>query len=165
MPGTPGNTNAVRHGGRSRRSGVVLARLGRRFNSAYVDSLRLRRKVDALLKSRYGTLTLLQDAKINTVCRLEQSCRACELLISTTPAMPAEEIARQRSLICQWSCQRDNLLSVLLGDSAGVADPWSALDASRHDGQHVGTSADNPQAIPPSDATGAIVGDCGGGEI
>jgi hypothetical protein len=74
--------------------------------------------------------------------------------------MPPEEVARQRALIVQWSQQRDNLLAALLGDGAGVADPWAALDSLRNAGQASGPG--DSQAGPGAEnAAGQAVGDGG----
>ena len=110
---------AVRHGGRSKRFGVVLARLGRRFRTSYVDACRLRTYIENLVREKHGELSLFQIARIQTIARLEQSARAVELSIRENPEMPADELRQARHSICQWSRERDNLLAELLGNGPG----------------------------------------------
>ena len=135
------NVNAIRHGGRSRRHGVVLAKYGKRFSQAYSDSCRLRRQIETLLAGQHGSLNLTQQAKIQTLCRLEQSARASEMLTRDNPDMSSDEVLRHRSMIVQWSAQRDNLLRDLLGDNVGVSDPWAIFDLQRQQ------AAVNQQAV------------------
>jgi hypothetical protein len=85
------------------------------------------------------------------LCRLELNCRTAELSIRDGKLPPAE-LRAERSLIAQWTCQRDRLLGELLGNGKAVGSPWDALDAERHQ--------DGPAATPPAlDATAATVGD------
>jgi hypothetical protein len=131
MGAPEGNTNALKTGRRSARPGTVLARLGPRYAQAYQDVLRLRRQAETLLRQKHGGLTLLQAARLQTACRLELNCRLAELAIRDKLDMSTEEMRAERSLIAQWSQQRDNALAALLGDSAGAeADPWARLDAA-----------------------------------
>ena len=132
MPGSPGNVNAVRHGQRSKRHGLVHAKLGRRFANAYGHANQLRKAVETLVAERHGSLSLLQQAKVQSLLRLEEGIRACEKLIAETPSMDAAEVRQQRYAIAQWTIQRDSLLAALLGDAAGPADPWAALAADLH---------------------------------
>ncbi|MFH1920159.1 MAG: hypothetical protein ABIP48_09780 [Planctomycetota bacterium] len=147
--GQPGNVNAVRHGHRSKRHGVVLARLGRRFRGAYVDVLKLRLQVEILLRQRYGELSLIQVGRVQTLARLEQSARALELTIRETPSMPAEELRGARHSICSWSRERDNILTELLGGKAvNGSDVWATLE--------------QPQAQPAPEHQPAAESDSGG---
>ena len=117
MPGKLGNTNALKSGRRSTRPGTVLAVLGRRYSQAYRDVCRLRREVEAKLGGRDG-LTLYQAARLQSLCRLELNCRTAELSIRDgKPA--AADLRAERSLIAQWTCQRDRLLGELLGQREG----------------------------------------------
>ena len=161
MPGTPGNVNALKTGRRSSRPGTVLARLGPRFSQCYQDVCRLRRGVESILKAKHGGVGLVESARVQSLCRLELNCRIAEQTIRETPAMPPDELRALRSLVGQWTSQRDNGLASLLGDGGGVADPWQALDASRGRGPHADAPTDN-QAVPPADATTGIVGDSTG---
>lgn len=127
MGGPIGNTNAVKNGNRSKRPGVVLARLGRKYKTAYADALRIRRELVALVGATSGGPTLLQAARIQTACRLELSVRIAEQSLREQPDMAVEEIRAQRSCITQWCSQRDNLLMELIGDCKASSDPWAAL--------------------------------------
>jgi hypothetical protein len=126
--GQSGNVNALKNGRRSSRPGTVLARLGKRYCQCYQDVLRLRRGVETLLKRHGGELTLLQGARVQTLCRLELNARLAELSIRTTPDMPTAELRALRSLIGQWSAQRDNALASLLdGNGTAHGSPWDVL--------------------------------------
>ena len=131
MPAPLGNSNALTSGRRSARPGTVLARLGPKYSQPYVDVCRLRRKVESLLRAKHGGLTLMQSARVQTLCRLELNCRIAELGIRDKPDMAVEELRAERSCIGQWSAQRDNILRELLGDGKADVDPWAALDAAR----------------------------------
>jgi len=110
-----GNVNAVRHGARSKRHGVVLARLGKRYAEPYHAALQLRREVETLLGAENGTLTLMQTARIQTLCRLEMSARIAELTLRKDPDLSADAVRQLRHAINTTSRERDNLLAELLG--------------------------------------------------
>jgi len=131
MPGTPGNTNSVKHGLRSKRYGLVHAKLGKRFAAAYGHVNQLRRAVESHVVERHGGLSLLQQAKIQSLLRLEEGIRACEKLMAESPKMDAAEVRQQRYAIAQWTCQRDSLLAELLGGDSPTANPWDIFDAQR----------------------------------
>ena len=89
MPGTIGNTNAVRHGCRSQRHGLVHARLGKRFAAAYGHAGKLRRELERLPAQRHGEIPLVEVARVQTVLRPEQGARALERAIAENPKMDA----------------------------------------------------------------------------
>ncbi len=114
---------------RTERFGLGLSKLGRRFQPAYIDAIRLRRRLEALVGQQQGGLSLMVVAKVQTACRLEQSVRCAELLIRDTPGMTPDELRSSRAMIVQWTRERDNLLAKLLDGKAGPgADPWAVLD-------------------------------------
>lgn len=135
----PGNLNAMRHGGRARqaRVGFVLASLGRRERVAYLHSRTIRKAVEALLIDRQGgNITRMQDARIQTLLRLEMSCRVAEKDMKENQDMEPKERARMRGLICDWSLKRDAILLELIGDGAdpggknAAADVWATVGES-----------------------------------
>jgi hypothetical protein len=143
MPGTIGNTNAVRHGQRSARHGLVHAKLGRRFAAAYGHAGKLRREIERLLVERHGSLSLVEQARIQSVLRLEEGARALERAIAENPKMEAAELRQQRFAIQQFSLQRDRLLSVLLdgdGKAADPSDPLAAILEAARNGQRLPTT-------------------------
>ncbi len=125
MPGKLGNTNALKSGRRSARPGTVLAVLGRRYSQAYRDVCRLRREVESKLGGRDG-LSLFQAARLQSLCRIELGCRVSELTIRDGK-LPPEQLRAERSLIAQWTCQRDRLLGELLGSGKAAGSPWDVL--------------------------------------
>lgn len=165
----PGNVNAVKHGQRSKRHGLVHAKLGRRFANAYGHANQLRKAVEALVTERHGSLSLLQQAKVQSLLRLEEGIRACEKLIAETPGMDAAEVRQQRYAIAQWTIQRDSLLAALMGDGDGPADPWAALNAGgipAHAPACPGAAdaADGHQADPIQENATATATDAPGGQ-
>ncbi len=152
MPGPIGNINGATHGRRSSRPGVVLSRLGKRYAQCYQDVLRLRRGVESILKQSHGRVSLLQAARVQSLCRLELSCRIAEQTLRDTPTLPPEQIQQTRHSIGQWTCQRDNLLAALLGDSGGAVDPWAALDQARQNAQQAQQSRPSNVDQDPADA-------------
>lgn len=145
-----GNVNAMKNGHRSKRPGTVLAHLGRRYNQAYRDVLRLRKGVERTLRRSHSELTLLQGAKIQSICRLELNCRIAELTIRDRADITVEELRSHRESIGRWTRERDGLLAKLLGDAGDAAsdDPWAVLDQSRREAlqprQSVPEAADGP---------------------
>ena len=137
------NTNAVRHGQRSNRHGLVHAKLGRRFASAYGHANSLRKAVEAQVKERHGGISLVQQAKIQSLLRLERALRALERAIATTPDMAPDGLRpTARIAIQQWTLQRDRLLAELLGNgrgrrlTVGRADGVRTFRASRRPRTH-----------------------------
>ncbi len=131
----PGNTNALRTGRRSSRPGTVLARLGPKYSQPYQDVCRLRRGVESLLRGKHGALSLLQAARLQSLCRLELNCRIAELTIRDRPDMPTESLRSFRESIGRWTRERDNALEALVGgvlasSVPGVAALYAAPVAS-----------------------------------
>lgn len=137
----PGNLNALRHGGRARqeRVGFVLAALSERDRSAYVHSRTIRKALELLLLARQdGVITRYQDARIQSLLRLELSCRTVERAMRDDPEMGPADRARYRKLVCDWTLQRDAILFELIGDAptspgkpgarpASGVDPWGLV--------------------------------------
>jgi len=147
-PGAPdGNVNALKNGMRSNRHGLVHAKLSRKFGNAYGQINQLRKAIESLLIEKHGGVSLIQQAKIQSIVRLETGCRAVELTERENDSMDPEQLRAQRHSIAQWTRERDNLLSELLGNSCESKDPWAALDASSN---AVHTQADVPSP-PESD--------------
>jgi hypothetical protein len=127
------NVNAVKHGMRSKRFGIVHAKLGRRFAAAYFDTAKLRLKVEELAGLSHEGMDpkekLLKLAKVQSLIRAEEGCRACEAMIRSNPEMSAEEIRQQRYAIQQFTRERDKLLGDLLGDgkAGSVGDVFGDL--------------------------------------
>lgn len=157
MPAPIGNMNALKTGCRTARYGFVLPRLGMKCPQAYADVLRMRRGVETLVRRQYGGVTLTQAARIQSLCRLEMSCRIAEQSIKENPSMTPEELRAQRACITQWSAQRDNALVALLGDAAGKVDPWSALDRPLQRTELPGTMDDAMAVQGGKDETDASV--------
>jgi hypothetical protein len=152
-----GNANALKHGGRSKRCGLVAARLGDKFSQPYVDAMRLRKAIESQVREKHGELTLEQVGMIQTLIRLELSARALEQSQRESPGMPAGDLLKLREAVIKWSLQRDRILSELLGDdhqaSSGNDDPWAVVDQA---------AAQRVRATQRADqATGEDLGDQG----
>ena len=102
-----------------------------------------------MLRRQYEKVGLLQAAKIQTLCRLELSTRIVEQSIREKSDMTAEELRSQRACVVQWSAQRDNVLTELLGDGQD-ADPLAAIfaadDDEADDEDNGNNGADGPTA-------------------
>lgn len=125
-----GNVSGIKHAGRSTRQrfGLVHAKLGRRFAAAYGHCNQLRREVERLVRQHHGGISLSQQARIQSLLRCEESCRALELMIrDKADTIAADELRLHRHHIVQWSCQRDKILGELLGDlpADGKADVYA----------------------------------------
>lgn len=148
------NTNSVKHGARSQRWGVTLAKLGDRFAPAYFDVCRLRKALERLVAERLGRVTLRERCRIQTLCRLEMSARASEMAIRDNPKMTAEELRTHRTMINQWSLQRDNILAELLGDAPSPSDPMAGYLAALANAQAARVASRTQETIPAVEATG-----------
>lgn len=169
MGAPTGNVNAVKHGARSKRAGIVLAKLGDGLEQAYMDASKLRQAIEAEVSQKRGSLSILDRAKIQTICRLELSARASEMAIRKDSKMLGDQLRLQREAIVKWTLQRDKLMGELLGDVAGSGsgdgddDPWAVVDqaaaertraAQKASGTADGTSSDQDN----SNATGDVPG-------
>jgi hypothetical protein len=113
-----------------KRYGLVHAKIGHRFDAVYRDGCKLRGKVEAVVETRYGEVSLWQVARIQTFIRTEASVRIAEMTIRDNPEMSVDELRQYRHSIVAWSRERDNLLRELIGDgqtATGPADPWAFL--------------------------------------
>jgi hypothetical protein len=128
-----GNTNAVKHGARSNRRGIVLAKVGRKLAQAYFDCAQLRLAIEDAIRKKHGGLTLMQIGQVQSVIRLELSARACEQTMRDHPDMPPDQLRQNREAIVKWTLQRDKLMAELLGDDrhgngSQDDDPWAVVD-------------------------------------
>ena len=147
MPGQYGNFCALKNGSRAKpdRAGMMLARLGRRYGGAYCAVNRLRKALETHITGRNGRITLVETSKIQTITRLEASCRVLESSIRKNEDMDPAELHKCRHSIVQWSCQRDRLLAELLGEAATVdGDPWASLDNGQTPQESPGNGPDSP---------------------
>ena len=142
-----GNTNAVRHGQRSKRHGLVHAKLGRRFASAYGHCNSLRKAVEGLIRQQHGSITLVEQARVQSLLRLEEGIRAVEKMMADNPSMGPEEVRSNRAAIAQWTLTRDNILAELVGNGKATTNPWDLLNAVRAQ-----------PAVGQADAAGEAVG-------
>ena len=122
------NCNAMRHGARSKRRELPVAYLGRRHASAGHDVSRLRTRLERLVRDRLGDVPLVTQATIQTITRLEASCRLAEQSIREHPDMGPADLRSLRESIVRWSLQRDRLLRELLGTQETPASEWDAVD-------------------------------------
>ena len=152
--------NSVRHGQRSQRAnrnGLVHAKLGRRFGNQYGACNSLRKAIEAKLKEWHGSVGLAERGKVQTIVRLEESCRALEKAMCDTPGMSAEEIRLNRESVTRWSQQRDNLLGSLLDNGNGTAhgSPWDVLLEPQ---DHPAAAAGNALAAAVATVVGTAAG-------
>jgi len=125
--GAIGNSNSIRHGNYSRRYGVVLARIGRKYAGVYHDLCRFRRSLENLVMEIRGKVTLSDTAKIQSACRHEASCRLVEKMLYENPDLKPAEIIKHRESLGRWTAQRDKAIFDILGKDADTADSVSSL--------------------------------------
>ena len=154
-----GNLNNVRHGHRSNRDGVVLAKLGRRFNGAYHDVCRLRVGIERLVSNGHESIPLRQRMKIQSICRLETSIRALEMAIRDDGKMGTAEMRSCRESISRWTVQRDNALNALLGTRDTPTSEWDEIDQMGVADMGVEGTQDGPECDPNDDTDETTPGD------
>ena len=66
-----GNTNAMRHGARSKRRTFPLSGLGRKYVTINQFAAGLRRRLEAEVSKARGVLTIADEADISTACSWE----------------------------------------------------------------------------------------------
>ena len=120
------NVNRVTHGLRSKRDGIVLAKLGRKAAGLYHDAMRLRKAIERLVGERCGGVTLRQRMRIQTACRLEMGIRSLELGLRDERQVSLSELRSTRESIARWTVQRDNVLAALLGNAQ--TSEWDVVD-------------------------------------
>jgi hypothetical protein len=144
-----GNTNAVRHGSRSKRSGVVLAALADRHAAIAVDLRRLKRTLDPYVQHRQGADRLKAVAMVNEICRWEMSARVMQKTMATESLSP-ELMLTYLNSIGNATRNRNAMITKLVGDgkgSDGIADPWLALLDTPQAAVRDQTLPDVPEAV------------------
>ena len=136
MAGPIENTNAVKHGARSPRNGIVLAALDKRHANITVDLRRLKRTLNPYVQHLQGKDRLKAIAMVNQIARWEMTARVMQKTIVTGNLSP-ELMLTYLNGIGQATARRDALLNKLLDGKAGdiADDPWTLLDAARATGQ------------------------------
>ena len=139
MAGAPiGNTNHVIHGGRSKRSGLVAAKLGRRYARPYTNVCQFVRALREEL-TRRGKLDLVADARVQTAGRLEMTCRIAERQIATQTNLSDDALRGWRVLVGQQSAWRDRIVMELLQGTpatSGEGVDWSSIVAPGPAAEH-----------------------------
>lgn len=125
------NTNSLRHGTRSRRMGMALATMNRKYRSGYVRAVTLRKEIEAALAERGVPQTVLVIAKVQTALRLHIGCEMLEAELRRQEGLTIGEVQSARTMISQWSIMRDKAIAELLGDGRGETDAWAVLDHAR----------------------------------
>ena len=155
-----GNLNAMKFGNRTKRRTMVVALLGRKHASAAHDVGRLRSRLEAVVKARFGEVPLAMEARIQTVARIEASCRLAEQSIRETPDMAPTELRSHRESIVRWSMQRDRLLFEVVGQTDSRASEWDEIDRmGLEDVQGGQEGTQDGQECDPDDDTGETTPD------
>lgn len=130
-----GNANALRHGIRSQRYGLVLSRLGKRSQSAMHDVQRFRRALEKKL-SDDGKIPLgiRQLCRIQTACRFEAAIRSMELAIREQDQdLPIMDRLKLHEAIIRWGNIRDSILTRLGCRKNANGREWNELDDERRE--------------------------------
>ena len=154
----PGNSAAIRNGNRTtRRGGIVLAELGKKYSAVY-DSLKtMRRALESLVAGPQGQIDLLTVAKINEALRWEMTARIQQRVITDNPAMPPAEIISALNGIGNATRNRNAIMAKLLNGKTtdpAADDPWLALLDSPEATGGERSGEDDQQAMPPAIASG-----------
>ncbi|MHC4405414.1 MAG: hypothetical protein ACYTG0_37685 [Planctomycetota bacterium] len=144
MPGQPLNTNSLRHGKRTDRFGLRLARGRKRDRALHGDLLKFRRGIEAHLRKTQGT-EALEDIQladdVNQVCRFEEIAKRCEARLVEADLSPSEFLDFHKTI--GWATQQRNAYIHRLFGNGESVDAWSAWEARR--GQGDGKA---PESIP-----------------
>ncbi len=127
----PSSINSVVHGGRAKKTGLVLQRLGRRYARIYADVLRYRRELQDDLTRSGRRLSVAERGQVQTAARLEMSARILERQCASQADMPPAEVRQHRLQIATWSAWRDRIVTQLYARSSTSGAPdWSAIAPS-----------------------------------
>ena len=127
----PENTAALRNGNRTKRGGIVLAELGKRYSTIYNSLKDLRRALEKRVLADCGSIDFGAAAKINEALRWEMTARVTQRLIADTPAMTPSETISALNTIGNATRNRNAIMSKLLDGKSAAAvanDPWQAID-------------------------------------
>ncbi len=148
-----GNTNAMRTGNRTKRSGLALAALGQRYKGVYQALKLFRKTLEGQVRDSQGGLSLLAVGQCNECVRWEMAARLTQRLVADNPDMPPEQVVSSLNAIGNATRNRNAIMGRLLnGKASPVSDVWAALDADRL----LVEQSDGPAAV--ATASNAIAG-------
>ena len=125
MPGKLGNTNAMRTGNRTKRSGLALAALGQRYKR--VSGFKLFRKtLEGQVRDSQGGLSLLAVGQCNECVRWEMAARLTQRLVADNPDMPPEQVVSSLNAIGNATRNRNAIMGRLLDGKTDL--PGDPLD-------------------------------------
>ena len=155
---SPNPASRAKYVHRAKRNGVVLARLGRRFNGVYHDVSRLRSAIEKLISNGSEILPLRQRMKIQSICRMETSIRAMEMAIRDDGEMGTAEMRSCRESISRWTVQRDNMLAKLIGDRGEMVSEWDQADEGVEDTNLATEGSVQAESSLIEDEGGGVIG-------
>lgn len=121
-----GGPGSLRSGSKTARDGLVLSTLGKRHRRIGQDLIYLRKAIECALKDHgHENITLWQRAQIQSICRLEMTCRVREKMLRSKE-LTAEQTQTIMADIVRCVARRDALLAALLGQTVG--EPAPAVD-------------------------------------
>lgn len=121
-----GGPGSLRTGSKTNRDGLVLSTLGKRHRRIGQDLIYLRKAIECALKDHgQESITLWQRAQIQSICRLEMTCRVREKMLRSKE-LTAEQTQTIMADIVRCVARRDALLAALLGKTIG--EPAPAID-------------------------------------
>jgi hypothetical protein len=162
------NVNAIKHGMRSEiRNTFTLAKGNPKVpgeSNAKKAASRVRRKLTAELVAKHGSLTVLQQATVNTASRIEECIKQFDHWIAQ-PGRTEKERLDARARVTEFALSRDRTIERLNGkaNQQPAADDWAdaLADADAADeapptmqAAHEETPADSPDAA--DNATSAL---------
>ena len=130
MAGQIGNTNALKTGKRTNRTGAVLNRLGKRHEPIYRNILAMRRGLESQVKAARGRLSQDDYTNINEACRFEVTAEMSYWLIANHDDLPPAEIANHLKN-ANWATQQRNAVLARLNLDPATASRHNSPSLSR----------------------------------
>ena len=149
MPAPLGNTNASRHGLRTRFS-LRLGKLPKKFRAVENDVNAFRRLLESLIVEAKGEITILDACLVNTAAKHERASRLCHAWLRKHDSdMSHSDRLSYVKQIASSSAERDKAIRSLNLEASGEADIWKDLHSPIASPALAQPSTDAPQIDTP----------------
>jgi len=127
-----GNTNAITHGLRAQRDGLVMPRMARKLRYIQGYVFKLRKAVEAQVEKTQGKLDLATRSAANLIAHYERASLAIYADLAERGEEMEPETRANLYTKALWAAERRHrLILSLVGDSGGEDDAWAEFDAQR----------------------------------
>ena len=145
-----GNVNSIKHGATTKRHGMVLTALGRRFRHIQGYAASLRRELEAHARKLHGgDLSPAIISTVNLACRFEATAAIALHHASKGVDLPADEVVGLMKTAC-WATQQRDAAIAKLGQIKPI-DPFDGADvdglADGDDAAVDGPDPDGPEVV------------------